>query len=184
MFLVVRFVDAFTDLAVGRAVDAKKSGRLGKFRPFILWFSLPLLVSSMAVYSARWFFPGISGGAAIVYMYVTYMLMGSIFYTLVNIPYGSMAPAMTQVPQERGKLATFRMYGAALERSSRWPSSSRRRSGRTSPNPEALQRSLFITTAGFVGRRDGALPVPGLQHQGARGPSARRRCRCGTACAR
>lgn len=149
MFLAVRFVDAFTDLVVGRAVDAKKSGRLGKFRPFILWFSLPLLVSSMAIYSARWFFPGISGGAAIVYMYVTYLLMGSIFYTLVNIPYGSMAPAMTQVPQERGKLATFRMYGAALSiLAIAFVIAPQIRENVT--NPEALQRSLFITTAAFV----------------------------------
>jgi glucuronide carrier protein len=149
MFLVVRFLDAFSDLIVGRFVDAKKPGRFGKFRPFILWFSLPLLLSSMAIYSAKQFFPDISGTAAIVYMYVTYIVMGSVFYTLVNIPYGSMAPAMTQVPTERGKLATFRMYGAM--------------SGilvlafiiapqirANIENPASLQRSLFITTAAFV----------------------------------
>jgi glucuronide carrier protein len=149
MFLVVRFVDAFTDLVAGRAVDAKKQGRLGKFRPFILWFSLPLLVSSMAIYSAKWFFPDISGGAAIAYMYVTYLLMGSVFYTIVNIPYGSMAPAMTQVPVERGKLATFRMYGAALSiLAIAFIVAPQIRANVT--DPDALQRSLFYTTAGFV----------------------------------
>ena len=149
MFLVVRFVDAFTDLAVGRAVDAKRPGRFGKFRPFILLFSLPLLVSSMAIYSAKWFFPDISGGAAIVYMYVTYLLMGSIFYTLVNIPYGSMAPAMTQVPVERGKLATFRMYGAALSILAIAFIVAPQIQG-NAQDPEALQQALFLTTAGFV----------------------------------
>src|SRR5438046_5805220 len=53
MFLLIRFWDAVADLAVGRAVDAKKPGRLGKFGPFILWFSLPLLLSSMAIFSAK-----------------------------------------------------------------------------------------------------------------------------------
>jgi glucuronide carrier protein len=149
MFLVVRFVDAFSDLIAGRLIDAKKSGRLGKFRPFILYFSLPLLLSSMAIYSAKSFFPGISGSAAVAYMYVTYLLMGSVFYTLVNIAYGSMAPSMTQVPVERSKLATFRMYGAAL--------SILALAFVIAPqiqeniqDPDALQRSLFLTTAAFV----------------------------------
>src|SRR5699024_8864636 len=86
MFLVVRFIDGFTDLIGGRIIDAKKPGRMGKFRPFILIFSLPLLLSSMAIYSARVLFPDTSGTAAVVYMYATYLLMGSVFYTLVNIP--------------------------------------------------------------------------------------------------
>lgn len=112
MFLIVRFIDAVTDLIGGRFVDTRKPGRLGKFRGLILVFSLPLLLSSMAIYSAKQFFPDISGTQAVIYMYVSYIIMGSLFYTLVNIPFGSMAPSMTQVPTERGKLATFRMYGA------------------------------------------------------------------------
>ncbi len=47
-------------------------------------------------------------------MWVSYFLMGSVFYTAVNIAYGSMAPSLTQVPAERAKLASFRMIGAAL----------------------------------------------------------------------
>ena len=41
-----------------------------------------------------------------MYAYITYALLG-LLYSLVNIPYGSMAPAMTQLPTERAKLATF-----------------------------------------------------------------------------
>lgn len=149
MFLVVRFVDAVTDLAVGRAIDAKRPGRLGKFKPFILWFSLPLLLSSMAIYSARTFFPDISGGAAVAYMYVTYLAMGSIFYTLVNIAYGSMAPAITQNPVERGKLAAFRGYGAAIAvLALAFIIAPQIREN--IENPLELQQSLFITTAAFV----------------------------------
>ncbi|HLS74008.1 MAG TPA: glycoside-pentoside-hexuronide (GPH):cation symporter [Actinomycetaceae bacterium] len=149
MFLVVRFVDAITDVAVGRFVDAKKPGRLGKFKPFILWFSLPLLVTSWAIYSAKIVFPDISGGAAVLYMYLTYILMGSIFYTLVNIPYGSMAPSITQVPAERGKLAAFRGYGAAIAILALAFIIAPQIRG-NAENPEALQQSLFITTGLFV----------------------------------
>ena len=127
----------------GRAVDAKKPGRLGKFRPFILWFSLPLLLSSMAIYSAKYFFPDIDGAAAVVYMYVTYLLMGSIFYTLVNIAYGSMAPALTQDPVERGKLAAFRGYGASIAvLALAFIIAPQIREN--IENPEALQQSLFV----------------------------------------
>ncbi|MFH5822773.1 glycoside-pentoside-hexuronide (GPH):cation symporter [Georgenia sp. AZ-5] len=149
MFLLVRFIDAFTDLIAGRLIDAKKPGKLGKFKPFILWFSLPLLVTSMLIYSARFFFPDISGTAAVVYMYVTYLLMGSVFYTLVNIAYGSMAPAITQNPVERGKLAAFRGYGASVAVLALAFIIAPQIRG-NADNPEALQTSLFWTTAAFV----------------------------------
>lgn len=149
MFLVVRLVDAISDVAVGRMIDAKRPGKLGKFKPFILWFSLPLLVASWAIYSAKIIFPDISGGAAVAYMYITYILMGSIFYTLVNIAYGSMAPSITQVPAERGKLAAFRGYGAALAiLALAFIIAPQIRANEQ--DPEALQQSLFITTGAFV----------------------------------
>ncbi|MBZ2195887.1 glycoside-pentoside-hexuronide (GPH):cation symporter [Occultella gossypii] len=149
MFLVVRFVDAFTDLGAGRLIDGRTPGKMGKFRPFILIFSLPLLVSSWAIYSAKIVFPDIAGTAAIVYMYVTYLLMGSIFYTLVNIAYGSMAPSLTQVPTERAKLAVFRGYGAALAVLALAFVIAPQISG-NAEDPGALQQSLFLTTGIFV----------------------------------
>ncbi len=113
MFLVLRFVDAFTDLVMGRIIDAATPGKLGKFRPLIRNWFLPLLITNWAMYAAKLFFPDQSPLFYTVYMYVTYFLMGSVFYTIVNIAYGSMAPSLTQVPTERAKLAGFRMYGSA-----------------------------------------------------------------------
>jgi glucuronide carrier protein len=148
MFLLIRFWDALADLGVGRAVDAKKPGRLGKFRPFILYFSLPLLLSSMAIFSANTFFPDMSKGQALLYAYIAYALMGTL-YSMVNIPYGSIAPAMTQIPTERARLATWRVYGSnitILMLSFVVAPQIKRFSG----DPAGLQRSLFITTALFV----------------------------------
>jgi glucuronide carrier protein len=148
MFLLIRFWDALADLAVGRAVDGKRPGRLGKFRPFILYFSLPLLLSSMAIFSANTFFPDMSTTQALIYAYASYALMGTL-YSLVNIPYGSIAPAMTQVPTERARLATWRVYGSnitILMLSFVVAPQIKRFKG----DPEGLQRSLFITTAIFV----------------------------------
>ena len=148
MFLLIRFWDAFADLFAGRLVDGKKPGRFGKFRPFIMWFSLPLLLSSMALFATKTFFPNISESQALIYAYVSYAVMGTL-YSLVNIPYGSIAPAMTQVPTERARLASWRVWGSNL--------TILMLSFIVAPqikkyakDPSGLQQSLFITTAIFV----------------------------------
>lgn len=109
LFLVVRFWDALADVFAGRLVD-KTSTKWGKFRPFLLFGSLPLLLLSVAVFSVP---GGLSDSGALVYAYVSYAILG-LAYSLVNIPYGSMATAMTQRPEERAKLATFRVFGSQL----------------------------------------------------------------------
>ena len=48
----------------------------------------------------------------VVVMFATYILWGSLCYTAINIPYGSMASAMTDVPEERAALSTWRSLGA------------------------------------------------------------------------
>jgi GPH family glycoside/pentoside/hexuronide:cation symporter len=48
------------------------------------------------------------------YLFVTYILWGSIFYTSINIPYGSMASAISPEPDDRSSLSTFRTMGATL----------------------------------------------------------------------
>ncbi len=47
-------------------------------------------------------------------MFLTYILRGSIFYTSINIPYGSMASAISADPNDRTELSTFRSIGATL----------------------------------------------------------------------
>ncbi|WP_129337556.1 glucuronide transporter [Cellulomonas endophytica] len=108
LFLVVRVWDAFADIFAGRQVDRAMT-RWGKFRPFILFGSLPLLLLSMATFTVP---GGLSGTGKLIYAYVTYAALG-LAYSLVNIPYGSLASAMTQVPAERTRLASFRLMGTA-----------------------------------------------------------------------
>ena len=110
MFLVVRVWDAVSDLVAGRLVDLTRS-RWGKFRPYLLFASLPLLLMSVAVFSV----PSFGGRQTLqyVYAYITYALLG-FFYSLVNIPYGSLATAMTQDPIERSKLGVWRSVGPVI----------------------------------------------------------------------
>lgn len=109
MFFVVRFYDAFADLFAGRMVDITRS-RWGKFRPWLLFASLPLLLSSVLLFSV----PGSwSTGKQYVFAWITYMLLGTL-YSLVNIPYGSLATSMTQDTIERSKLGVWRGIGPIL----------------------------------------------------------------------
>ena len=109
MFLVVRAWDAFADLVAGRLVDITRS-RWGKFRPYLLFASAPLLLSSIALFSVPSFE---STTAKYVYAYVTYALLGFL-YSLTNIPYGSLATAMTQDPVERSRLGIWRSVGPII----------------------------------------------------------------------
>ncbi|MET4146306.1 glucuronide transporter [Arthrobacter sp. UYCo732] len=107
LLLVVRLFDAFADVFAGRMVDRAYSKRFGKFRPFIMFGSIPLLLLSVAVFSV----PQLGESGMLLYAYVTYAALG-LAYSLVNIPYGSLAGAMTQDPGERAKLGSARLVGA------------------------------------------------------------------------
>lgn len=112
LFLVARFADAFTDVTMGRIVDRMPPAKDGKFRCWIRRMCGPVALSSFLMYQTA--VAAAPMGWRIVYMYVTYLLWGSIFYTSINIPYGSMASAITADPNERTSLSTFRSIGATL----------------------------------------------------------------------
>ncbi|GEL25213.1 glucuronide transporter [Pseudonocardia sulfidoxydans NBRC 16205] len=109
MFLVVRLWDAFADILAGRLVDRAMT-RWGKFRPFILFGAVPLLFLSFLTFNVPedW-----EMGSKLLYVYLTYAALGLV-YSLVNIPYGSLASAMTQSVHQRAKLVASRFFGGAV----------------------------------------------------------------------
>ncbi len=112
LFLAARIIDAFTDITMGRIVDTMKPARDGRFRAWIRRGAGPVVLASFLMYQT--FFIDSSMTIKILYMYVTYILWGSICYTAINIPYGSMASVITNDPQGRTSLSTFRAMGANL----------------------------------------------------------------------
>ena len=110
MFFVVRLWDAVTDIFAGRLVDRTMT-RLGKFRPFILFGGVPLLFLSALTFHVPAEF---DAGTKLLYAYLTYAILG-LSYSLVNIPYGSLASAMTQSVHQRAKLVASRFFGSAIE---------------------------------------------------------------------
>ena len=140
LFLVVRIWGGFTDLFAGRRVDETHT-RWGKFRPYLLFGPVPLLVLLVAVFSIP---GGLSLGGKLAWAYVSYALF-QLAYSFVNIPYGSLAAAMTQVPDDRAKLSTSRSIAASVAILLIAVAVSPQISGGGN-----LQRSLTITTAAFA----------------------------------
>ena len=112
MFLIARIVDAFTDTAMGRICDRTKATKNGKFKPWLLRACGPVALASFLMYQT--FAVNLPMTLRIVYMFVTYLLWGSICYTCINIPYGSMASVMSNEPDHRASLSTFRGVGSMI----------------------------------------------------------------------
>lgn len=112
VMMLARFLDAFTDVTMGRICDRAPVGKNGKFKPWILRMCLPVAISSFLIYqssfasSPLWF--------RIAWLSVTYILWGSVFYTSINIPYGSMASTISRDPDHRQSLSTYRTMGSTL----------------------------------------------------------------------
>ena len=112
VMMIARFVDAFTDVAMGRICDRAKVRADGKFKPWILRMCGPVAIASFLIYQSS--LAGMSMLFKIVWLFVTYILWGSIFYTSINIPYGSMASAVSAEPGDRQSLSTYRSMGGTL----------------------------------------------------------------------
>ena len=109
---VARLVDAFTDVTMGRICDRCRTTANGKFKPWLLRICAPVALSSFLIYQSG--LAELPMAAKIVYLFVTYILWGSVFYTAINISYGSMASAISAEPDDRQSLSTFRTMGGTL----------------------------------------------------------------------
>lgn len=112
LMMAARFIDAFTDVTMGQIVDRSKPTKDGKFKPWIKRMCGPVAIASFLIYQSA--FANMAYGFKVFWMVVTYILWGSIFYTSINIPYGSMASAVSADPKDRAELSTWRTIGATL----------------------------------------------------------------------
>lgn len=140
LFLAVRVWGGITDLVAGATVDRTRT-RWGRFRPYLAFGSVPLMASLVAVFTVP---AGLPLGGRVAWAYASYALF-SLLYSLVNVPYGSLAASVTHRPRERTRLSAARSLGAA--------STILLVAVLVSPqvaNSADLQRSLTLTTIGFA----------------------------------
>ena len=102
---VSKILDGISDLIMGYIVDHTHS-KYGKARPWIARLCIPLAVCTVLMFSVP---SGFAGKIQIAYMFLTYNLVSTIFYTGINVPYATMNSLMTVNRYERGLLGNFRM---------------------------------------------------------------------------
>ena len=95
ILMIARVFDALNDPFMGILV-AKTRTRFGRFRP---WLFSGTILNAVVLY-ALFATPHLEGVPLMVYFSVTYILWG-FTYTMMDIPYWSMIPAITSTPQDR-----------------------------------------------------------------------------------
>lgn len=106
LMLVTRIWDAVSDPMMGIIADRTKT-KWGKYRPYLLWISIPFAVSGILLFTT----PDFSYEGKRIWAYVTYILMMTV-YTAINVPYGAMLGVMTADSDEKTVFSSFRMFFA------------------------------------------------------------------------
>ena len=99
ILMIARVFDAINDPFMGIIV-AKTRTRWGRFRPWLFSGTVLNAVVLYALFAA----PNMSGTGLMVYFAVIYILWGTT-YTMMDIPFWSMIPAITDTPKDRENLS-------------------------------------------------------------------------------
>ncbi len=101
ILMIARVFDAVNDPFMGILV-AKTRTRWGRFRP---WLVSGTVLNALVLY-AMFKAPDLKGGAMMVFFSVIYILWG-MTYTMMDIPYWSMIPAITSTPADTENLSVI-----------------------------------------------------------------------------
>jgi GPH family glycoside/pentoside/hexuronide:cation symporter len=111
LLLLSRLGDGISDVLVGIVAD-RTNTRWGKFRPWLIWASFPLAITTIATFTT----PDFGYTGKLIYAYVTYNLC-VISFTALAIPYNALTGVMSSDPDERTRLTSVRFFcgfGGAL----------------------------------------------------------------------
>lgn len=111
LLIVVQVWDAINDPLIGSIVDSdKRSYRRNKFLTYIFVGSLGLIVGG-----ALCFIPWRSApGAAKIIIFICGYILWDAFYTIANVPYGSLLPLISGEPADRASLSAWRSVGSLI----------------------------------------------------------------------
>ena len=111
LLVVVQVWDAINDPLIGAMIDSdRRKYKRGKFLTYIFIGSIGLLVAGAATFAP---FKNASEVAKIA-LYVGGYVFWDAFYTVANVPYGSMLPLITEDAGERAQLSSWRNVGAMI----------------------------------------------------------------------
>lgn len=102
------FAGAVFNLLMGAIAD-RTNTRWGKFRPWVLWTSVPFGVIALMAFST----PDFSESGKVAYAFITYILL-VVIYSANNLPYSALSGVMTGSMQERNSLSSYRFVAVML----------------------------------------------------------------------
>ena len=109
LMLLVQVWDAINDPVIGAMVDADKHQyKRNKFLTYIWLGSVGLLVAGAACFMP---FPNLAPMIKNILFVAGYILWDA-FYTIANVPYGSLLSLISNDPGDRAELSTFRSVGS------------------------------------------------------------------------
>jgi GPH family glycoside/pentoside/hexuronide:cation symporter len=106
MLGISRSLDAFFDPVVGMLADRTQT-RWGKFRPYLLWFCVPMAIAGVLTFTT----PNFSDSGKLIWAIVTYNAL-MLIYTAINIPYTAMLGVISANPNERTTLSSIKFIFA------------------------------------------------------------------------
>ncbi|MBR2011564.1 MAG: MFS transporter [Clostridia bacterium] len=111
LLLVVQIWDAVNDPLIGTLIDNdKRNYRNGKFKTYIFIGACGLLIGGAAVFLP---FPGAPKILKAMLFIIGYIVWDA-FYTIANVPYGSMLSIVTDDVGQRAQLSTWRSIGSMI----------------------------------------------------------------------
>lgn len=103
-FLVVKILDAFTDVIMGNIVDHTKPGK-ERYRPWLLKAGIPMAIVIALLFMVP---ANASEPVKLGYMLITNFLATAVLYTAVCIPYVGLQVVRTNSEEERATMGSFR----------------------------------------------------------------------------
>ncbi|MEM9921829.1 MAG: MFS transporter [Bacteroidota bacterium] len=104
IMLVARVWDAISDPLIG-VISDRTNTRFGKFRPYMIWFAVPMGLSLVLLFTT----PDFEQSGKVIYATIMYLLL-STTYTAVNLPYSALSGVMTANSAERTELNQYRFF--------------------------------------------------------------------------
>ena len=111
LLLLVQIWDAINDPVIGSMVDAdRRHYKRNKFLAYINVGAIGLTVAGACCFLP---FPGMPELVKTILFVAGYVIWDA-FYTVANVPYGSMMSLITDDPVQRSQLSTFRSAGSMI----------------------------------------------------------------------
>ena len=111
LLIVVQVWDAINDPLIGSIIDAdRRTYKRNKFLSYIWFGSIGLIVGGALCFLP---FPNLAIWAKIIIFVCGYIIWDA-FYTIANVPYGSLLSLISNVPADRASLSAWRSIGSMI----------------------------------------------------------------------